>query len=665
MKNNDQMKESLKPLLSEFAARHLKKARRSVGANKHACPFCWSGTGKSGTSAFSIKEITYSCAKCEERGDIYTLAARLYGLDIRSDFPKVFKHVCEDLGVYMDGNDNCNIKKENTAIVYSKPISIEETSESVKADYTDYINQCVSNLENNDEAKNYLRERGLTEDTINKFRLGYDARCYFPTAQKSLSAIVIPYNRENSYYICRAIEEKHFYKPPSSQSGSEKLFNSEVVDKSEAVFVVEGVFDALSIKQLGFRSIATCGSGRSNVIEYVKTLKGKPTLILVPDRDVAGKEATERIVAELKENNIPFTVDNIPERLGCKDVNEALLQDKNALSKALNQALLLKDIKIKMPDNDALYIEYNFEKDSANFDKHKSIKTGFSELDQRIGGGLHQGLYVLGAATSVGKTAFCHQIACEIAHAKNHVLFFSMEMSKFEMVSRGISRTIGKGEQKKNIVPSSLAVRRGYKNPDIELGAKRFAEHVGTYMNDIQCEFGFSMDDIKKYTESFIARNNSFPVIFIDYLQILSPSNSNQFTRREEIDKMLTSAKLFSNEYKLPVFLVSAINRGNYALPVSLESFKESGGIEYTADVVLGMQLSCFSTETFFENEKKVGEKRKMIQEAINKTPREVEVLILKNRFGTSGGRLQYKYYSNCDLFEEKPSQNMKINNGF
>ena len=41
--------------------------------------------------------------------------------------------------------------------------------------------------------------------------------------------------------------------------------------------------------------------------------------------------------------------------------------------------------------------------------------------------------------------------------------------------------------------------------------------------------------------------------------------------------------------------MVSSLNRLNYTMPIELESFKESGSIEYTLDVVWGLELSILS----------------------------------------------------------------------
>ena len=84
----------------------------------------------------------------------------------------------------------------------------------------------------------------------------------------------------------------------------------------------------------------------------------------------------------------------------------------------------------------------------------------------------------------------------------------------------------------------------------------------------------------------------------------------------------------------------------------AFESFKASGGIEYTSDIVLGMQLQILEDDDFI-NEDKLTKKRKMVEEALKEQPRKISIVGLKNRSGASGFNINYSYYSKYDLFIE------------
>jgi replicative DNA helicase len=72
-----------------------------------------------------------------------------------------------------------------------------------------------------------------------------------------------------------------------------------------------------------------------------------------------------------------------------------------------------------------------------------------------------------------------------------------------------------------------------------------------------------------------------------------------------------------------------------------MQAFKESGGIEYSADVLFGLQLKGVEAKDFD------------VEIAKSKTPREIELKILKNRRGRTGGSLLFEYYPKFNYFEQ------------
>jgi len=72
-----------------------------------------------------------------------------------------------------------------------------------------------------------------------------------------------------------------------------------------------------------------------------------------------------------------------------------------------------------------------------------------------------------------------------------------------------------------------------------------------------------------------------------------------------------------------------------------MEAFKESGAIEYGSDVLLGLQFNG------------AGKKEYDAKEAKRKNPRDVELVILKNRNGATGDTIAYEYYPLFNYFKE------------
>jgi len=124
----------------------------------------------------------------------------------------------------------------------------------------------------------------------------------------------------------------------------------------------------------------------------------------------------------------------------------------------------------------------------------------------------------------------------------------------------------------------------------------------------------------------------------------------NRMSVKDVVDTHVRAFKKLQVENDLVVLLISSLNRSNYLTPVDFESFKESGGIEYTADIIWGLQLSVMNDE-IFDKEKSLKSKRDKVREAKKATPREVELICLKNRYGVSSYSCKFKYYANCDYF--------------
>ena len=83
-------------------------------------------------------------------------------------------------------------------------------------------------------------------------------------------------------------------------------------------------------------------------------------------------------------------------------------------------------------------------------------------------------------------------------------------------------------------------------------------------------------------------------------------------------------------------------------MPVSETAFKETGELEFTADVIFGLQYSVvntFSKMTEFE-------KRELIGKAKLEQPRKIQLVCLKNRFGEPY-KCNFLYHSAVNNFEE------------
>lgn len=319
------------------------------------------------------------------------------------------------------------------------------------------------------------------------------------------------------------------------------------------------------------------------------------------------------------------------------------------------------------PDNVSRYLTGSMDADITRFQQFKERKTGFVNLDEAAGA-LYPGLYVVGAISSLGKTTFCHQLADHLAAKGEHVLFFSLEQSRLEMVLKSISRSTAaialqgyqlpatsSGSVLRNVdlkqrgaVPA-ITIRAGYSSPLVVQARQQYAQTVGNRMNVIECNFNTTIEAIRDYVTRYMERNKARPVVVLDYLQIV-PASDPRMDERRKTDHIIRGLKKLQADNDLLVIVVSSLNRSNYLAPIDFESFKESGGIEYTADVVWGLQLAAIHADVFTKDNK-IAQKREAIRKAKAAIPRSVELVCLKNRYGVSSYDCRFDYDPRYDLF--------------
>ena len=293
-------------------------------------------------------------------------------------------------------------------------------------------------------------------------------------------------------------------------------------------------------------------------------------------------------------------------------------------------------------------------------EKAKPIPTGFKKLDNDLEGGLYGGfLYVLGALTSLGKTTFCLQIADQIAIQNQDVLFFTLEMSQGELIRKSLSRYSYNlspcGES--NATTALSIYRHEYYNINHCIDAyKTIANHI-FFHEGIESISSIGVEAIKDSIDKHITITGNKPIVFIDYLQILGVVDIRA-SDKQNTDTNVSALRRICRDYGVPIIAISSFNRDNYNSPVNLASFKESGAIEYSSDVLLGLQYAGMddfkSTPGGRNNNITDLEKYK------DANPRNAQLKILKQRNGKTGVSLYFDYRPKFNIFTETDAPPLK-----
>lgn len=208
------------------------------------------------------------------------------------------------------------------------------------------------------------------------------------------------------------------------------------------------------------------------------------------------------------------------------------------------------------------------------------VATGLKELDEFLNGGLHLGnTYVIGARPSMGKTALALSILLNMARNGVTVGILSLEMPKVELTARLIANA-------GNMDFKPLASGK-LETPDWEAVTSGLGilERCELYMDD---EGTATLHDVEAKARSMMRQSGGkLKVLVIDYLQLMSGSNSNRTQMLGEVSRGL---KRLAKKLKIAIVELSQLNRNidhrADKRPV-LADLRESGDIEADADVVI------------------------------------------------------------------------------
>ncbi|MBN1915370.1 replicative DNA helicase [Candidatus Dojkabacteria bacterium] len=211
--------------------------------------------------------------------------------------------------------------------------------------------------------------------------------------------------------------------------------------------------------------------------------------------------------------------------------------------------------------------------------KIRGLKTGFSLLDNLLGGFQRSDLIILAARPSVGKSALALDFARHIAtREKKNVGVFSLEMSNVQLMDRLLAMQVN----------ANLWDLRTGRLPEEVFG--RLADAMG-----VLSESGLFIDDTPginilematKARRLKIEKNLDF--IVVDYLQLIEGRNKE--SRVQEVSEISRFLKQLARELDVPVLALSQLSRAveqRTDRTPQLSDLRESGSIEQDADVVI------------------------------------------------------------------------------
>ena len=529
-------------------------------------------------------------------------------------------------------------------------------------DYTPFFLQAAAGINNTDY------HRGISLDTLQRFKIGYVSEWRHPKAPETVPTsprLIIPISKHG--YLARdtrppeTIPEsaKGYIK---SKVGKQATFNAKALAAaSKPIFIVEGEIDAMSIEDIGGHAVGMGSIAYSNMlIEAIQAAREQrqkplPAFIIALDNEEKAQNVARNIAETLHKMGIAAEVK--PDIWKpYKDPNDILMQDRAKL-----QQIIQEQEAAAEGSGEADYFSTYADTGTENLlnwifsqgTERIYTPTGFTELDGILNGGLYnEKLYAIGAISSLGKTTLAMQIADNIAHSGRDVLIFSLEMSERELIGRSISR-ITYEITKRSGVPAGYAKTdtgimlyekwANYTGQEMELIEKAIFEHrdtIGHNKKILASADGYTVNDIDAAITKHISITGRKPVVFVDYLQIIRAAGSGM-TDKQKIDNDVSTLKRAAVKHNVPIVVISSFNRDNYQNKASFAAFKESGSIEYSVDVCIGLQLAGVGKKDFDVDAAKAAE------------PREIELIVLKQRQGKTGIKIGFDYIPRFNHFAE------------
>ena len=343
-----------------------KRGREYVGL----CPF---HAEKTPSFSLNAEKQLWHCYGCDAGGDLLSFVQRYENVD----FTSALRMLAQRAGVELHETADARRKRTERETIF-------EANAVAQAFFT-------STLRKERAAADYLRERGLSTETAEKFGLGFapDAWDGFVGAARKAgidlavaarAGLVRPRPQGDGYYdffrnrlmfpIYNLTGEVMAFGGRAMGDDVAKYINTEntaaytkgrhvyalniarrAAAAEGALIVVEGYMDAIALHQAGFAN-AVASLGTAFTLEQARELRRvAPNIYLSFDGDVAGQAATSRSIDMLSDEGLTVEVVALP---GGMDPDEIVrTQGPAAFRSLLDASVPWKDFKLELAFRDA------------------------------------------------------------------------------------------------------------------------------------------------------------------------------------------------------------------------------------------------------------------------------------------------------------------------
>jgi len=496
--------------------------------------------------------------------------------------------------------------------VWGDIISISSVSDRMigkngkEIDFTELVDRYHYKILENKKVIKYLLKRGITEESIEKFKLGFTRRynqdwLVIPSFEDGIPKLI-------KYRKLPPDENEELDKYIREKDSKSILFNGDALKDNDEIICVEGEIDSLTLIQHGYDNIVGLTGGAATLRpEWYDVLATKSKIYLILDSDPVGQKAAKDVWATRLGISRCYNV-LLPDG---EDVNSYLL--KNSVEDMEN---LIQNAKPFRVDGILSFKETLTEMYRRATDKREKFELPWKSLNKIMGGFEKQRLIVIGGQASMGKTIMSTQILYNFAKMYDMPsLMFCMEMPEVALAAKII-------QLEKDLTSSEI----DYSDALV----------YAMEMQDLPIYFGYSPSitpEIFYNTVKEVRNRYGIEACVFDNLQLLVRTG-------EEKDMGRASAlfKQISMELNIIMILVSQPRKLNTDRQPTFDDLKGSSAISQDADEIILLHRVRIpgSIESFkaFESE--------------------CQVIVEKDRYG-SGGKTILEIIGNKSKFIEIP----------
>lgn len=281
----------------------------------------------------------------------------------------------------------------------------------------------------------------------------------------------------------------------------------------------------------------------------------------------------------------------------CADIIQSAYDEKNDVFDLLDNGetefIKLRNntnlVNIEAADALAMQDMIRMDKMRSNPGYLSGVKVGIKPIDAITRGLQPTDLIILAARPSVGKTSFALNLAI---NACKHVTvaFFSLEMSKGQLITRAIS-----SECKINLEK----ILNGACLSDSEYEQYcQAANDIGNLPLFIDDTPALTINDFRSRARKLVHKHNA-KFIIIDYLQLMRGGSDGERYREQEISNISRNLKAIAKELQIPIIALSQLSRASEKekREPQLSDLRESGAIEQDADMVMFLTRPSYQKE--------------------------------------------------------------------